>query len=488
MAYTKPYPHRQDAESFDARLIMANPYHRARQYEHQRKAFGLPCAPDENGVEADSFGRDQMPTPQAHQVRYQSCFDGAAGYSHAEADGAAVCKTAPYRQGIREVPVQALTDDVLPPAYSESTASHESLYAFPHPSNAPRPSPSLPGVASPSPSSPPRLSKLIAIPATDATPGSPFLRAYPPALSPFALPPAPFLAFIDALNRASVASPPVQALRLAGNVVGMVPLHTAQVVGGAVNAAATVATIAVSKARVAALLRGANSDVFGPRGLRVGVVGFRDVALLAGMPFVDARGEIDKDAVVLRPFGADDESQGGDHGSTPGITDDDIRTQSVQQRRLRALQPWLSPLDIDDHPAPSSTPSPTTTTSSSSSSSNPLSKMHAAASDRQRRKEEAKLLSSRRKAHDKWTSEQAKLAREHARETQKLDREEGRARGRDSEADLRRVQRRREKVEREYERDLERAERGRGRRDGEEKGLRKLCFLVVTHADGTAGR
>lgn len=171
MAYTKPYPHRQDAESFDARLIMANPYHRARQYEHQRKAFGLPCAPDENGVEADSFGRDQMPTPQAHQVRYQSCFDGAAGYSHAEADGAAVCKTAPYRRGIREVPVQALTDDVLPPAYSESTASHESLYAFPHPSNAPRPSPSLPGVASPSPSSPPRLSKLIAIPATDATPG-----------------------------------------------------------------------------------------------------------------------------------------------------------------------------------------------------------------------------------------------------------------------------------------------------------------------------
>ncbi|KAL3952104.1 hypothetical protein ACCO45_013821 [Purpureocillium lilacinum] len=285
MAYTKPYPYRQDAESFDARLIMANPYHRARQNEHQRKAFGLPCAPDENGVEADSFGRDQMPTPQAHQVRYQSCFDGAAGCSHAEADGAA-------------------------------------------------------------------------------------------------------------------------ALRLAGNVVGMVPLHTAQVVGGAVNAAATVATIAVSKARVAALLRGANSDVFGPRGLRVGVVGFRDVALLA---------------------------------------DDDIRTQSVQQRRLRALQPWLSPLDIDDHPAPSSTPSPTTTTSSSSSSSNPLSKMHAAASDRQRRKEEAKLLSSRRKAHDKWTSEQAKLAREHARETQKLDREEGRARGRDSEADLRRVQRRRRK-------------------------------------------
>ncbi|GJN82686.1 hypothetical protein PLIIFM63780_006229 [Purpureocillium lilacinum] len=399
MAYTKPYPYRQDAESFDARLIMANPYHRARQYEHQRKAFGLPCAPDENGVEADSFGR----------------------------------------------------------------------------------------VASPSPSSPPRLSKLIAIPATDATPGSPFLRAYPPALSPFALPPALFLAFIDALNRASVASPPVQALRLAGNVVGMVPLHTAQVVGGAVSAAATVATVAVSKARVAALLRDANRDMFGPRGLSVGVVGFRDVALLAGMPFVDARGEIDKDAVVLRPFGADDESQGGDHGSTPGITDDDIRTHSVQQRRLRPLQPWLSPLDIDDHPAPSSAPSPTTTTSSSSSS-NPLSKMHAAASDRQRRKEEAKLLSSRRKAHDKWTSEQAKLAREHARETQKLDREEGRARGRDSEADLRRVQRRREKVEREYERDLERAERGRGRRDGEEKGLRKLCFLVVTHADGTAGR
>lgn len=325
------------------------------------------------------------------------------------------------------------------------------------------PSPALIIPRPSSSSSAPSLSRLIAIPATEPSLGSPFLRAYPPALAAFDIPRDVFLPFLDRVNRAAVASPPVQVLGLAGSVVSMVPLHTAQAVGGAVNAAARIGAVAVSRGRVEMLLREANRDVFGPRGLRVGVAKLGAVAALAGMPIVGPDGKIDRRSPVLAPF--DDDGGDDDHAA---------HSLSAQQRRLRALAPWTAPLDVEDLPA-------------AAPPSNPLSRMHASASERQRASGERKLLKGRRKAHAEWARERQKAQADHDRRMRELDRDEDKARRKGSDRDLRRVEERRARAERELARGTDKADRERARGDGEEKGVRRICFLVVTNADGRVG-
>ena len=74
-----------------------------------------------------------------------------------------------------------------PPAYHEVASSHMEA-------SLPRP---IPGPLSTTP----YLEKVVAIPATSPKLGSPFLRAYPPALEQFGIPQDVFLDFLDGLNR-----------------------------------------------------------------------------------------------------------------------------------------------------------------------------------------------------------------------------------------------------------------------------------------------
>lgn len=304
-----------------------------------------------------------------------------------------------------------------------------------------------------------KLTKVIAIPATDATAGSPFLRAYPPVLQNFNIPQESFLEFIDRFNRAAVASPPVQILGLAGNIVSMVPLHTAQIVGGTINAASNFGSRAIAKGHTEMVLRDANRDIFEPRGLKVQVAKLDAVASIGRMPILTPGGKIEKHAAVLQPF----------------ESDDNYRFSTAQERRLKGLAPWIERLDVAGLPQ-------------LAEGSNMLSKMHASVSENQRRKGEEKMLKERGKIQKEFSKGSEKAQKEYEKKMAELDRDQSRAEGRrkdkDRQRDLRRVEERREKAEREFEHRMTRSEKERMKDDKEEKGLKKILFLIVTNLDG----
>jgi hypothetical protein len=148
------------------------------------------------------------------------------------------------------------------------------------------------------------LQQSIAIPATAANLGSHFFRAYPIELGAFNLPPSDFLSFLDELNRLMVVSPPVKVLGLAGDIVGMVLLATAQIVGGAVKAASIVASHGMGKARSEMFIKEANEKLFVPRGLKANIVKLEVVARVARIPILDVAGKISKGAKLLAPVEA----------------------------------------------------------------------------------------------------------------------------------------------------------------------------------------
>ncbi|KPM38737.1 hypothetical protein AK830_g7838 [Neonectria ditissima] len=297
------------------------------------------------------------------------------------------------------------------------------------------------------------LRKLIAIPATTSKLGSPFLRAYPPALDRFGISCDVFLEFIDHLNRVAVASPPVQVLSLAGNIVGMVPLQTAQIVGGVVNAAATLTTVAMSKGRVEMLLRQVNHDVFGPRRLQARIAKLDAVAKIASIPILDDRGKINDESPILAP-----------------LEDvDGLHSLSAQQRRIASLEPWISPLQIESLPEVDRP-------------ENPFSRMHAAVSEGQRKKEEKKMKKNRQKAQEGWIKDTHKAREEYEEELSDLAREENKVRTKNSrhmDRDLQRIERKRQKAIDEYEEEMRKAGKDRQKDDKEQKMMRKILFLIV---------
>lgn len=151
----------------------------------------------------------------------------------------------------------------------------------------------------------------------------------------------------------------------------MIPLHTAQIVGNSVNAAATLSTYAISKSRSELCISTANKELFMPRGLKAEFAKLDAVARYAKIPILDGNGKIEKNSMVLGPC-------------------EDISAQSsltVQQRRLQAIEPWIAPLDL--------TPLPELHVPD-----NFVSKMHVSTSERQRKKEENMMTKDRAKAHE----------------------------------------------------------------------------------------
>ncbi|CAH0051193.1 unnamed protein product [Clonostachys solani] len=292
-------------------------------------------------------------------------------------------------------------------------------------------------------------SKIIAIPATTPKLGSPFLRAYPPSLGHLHISKDLFLGFIDQLNRASVASPPVQAVGLVGNLVGMVPFATAQIVGTAVNTAATLTTVVVSKGRTEMVLRQANHEIFRPRGLKAYIAKLDALARVAKIPILDVGGNIDSKSSILPPV--------------QGMGDSII---GMQERRIAALGPWIAPLDIESIP-PVEKPT------------NPLSRMHAVVSERQRSREEEKLMKSRIKVTEDRSKDTAKAQDKYDKEMRKL------LSKRKSHENLSKQTRKQEKIESKYQKKMGKVDRHRQKDDEEEKILRKLLFLVIDDAESS---
>ena len=361
-------------------------------------------------------------------------------------------------QSYTEAP--SFSDPHAPPAYRPSAEYEASLSHSSLKSNVNELSsiPSVPRAPTPdSRSQSSRLIKPVAIPATDAKLGSPFLRAYAPILTTYALPPEVFLRFIDNLNRVAVASPPLQVLGLAGTITSFVPLATAQIVGNAVSFAAQASTVAVSKGRTELFLREANKDIFAPRGLKVEIAKMDAIAKLANIPILDSSGKIEKHSKIL-----------GD------LEIQELRAISGQERRLQALSQWIAPLEV--------TPLPMI-----EQQSNPLSRLNQAASERQRKKGEQKLIEDREKAHKKINKDGDKAEREYEKELRKLEKEEEKVRrkedGRKLEKELEKIEKERRKAEKEYEKETGKLIK----EDKEEKAFRKILWLVIRNLEDDSG-
>ena len=306
------------------------------------------------------------------------------------------------------------------------------------------------------------LQKPIAIPATQDKLGSPFLRAYPPVLEEYGLSREVFLRFIDDFNRVTVSSPPVQILGLAGSVVGLVPLATAQIVGGSVEAAARLSTVAISKGRGELCIRKANEELFGPHGLKLEVARLDALARIANIPILEADGKIDKKSPLLEP-----------------IEDPlEFDTVSAQQRRLRSLEGWIQHLDI--------TPLP-----EQHVPDNVMSKMHAAASERQRERGEKKMVKDRRKAQEDYDKDSRKAQEDYEKDMRKLGKEEEKVRRKESpdkiDKKLKKIEKEKEKIAKEYEKEMRKVDKDRRKDDKEEKSMRKILWILIRNVDDTSG-
>ncbi|KAG9003693.1 hypothetical protein FRB93_010914 [Tulasnella sp. JGI-2019a] len=98
---------------------------------------------------------------------------------------------------------------------------------------------------------------------------APFARAYSSELIQSGIEQEDLLKFIDGLNTAMLASPPLRVLDTVGKVIGMVPYHWTIIASIAIQTGAKAGAKALSKGLTDRYLRIANEAYFAPRGLRV---------------------------------------------------------------------------------------------------------------------------------------------------------------------------------------------------------------------------
>ncbi|KAF9262390.1 hypothetical protein L218DRAFT_402042 [Marasmius fiardii PR-910] len=100
---------------------------------------------------------------------------------------------------------------------------------------------------------------------------SPFARGYNESLRELGIPQEVFLNFVDGLNHAIAASPPLRVVDLTGKAIGYVPYHWAMVSGVTTQTAGTsqTGTHVLSKTLTDRYLRAANKNLFRPKGLSV---------------------------------------------------------------------------------------------------------------------------------------------------------------------------------------------------------------------------
>ncbi|THU84222.1 hypothetical protein K435DRAFT_870493 [Dendrothele bispora CBS 962.96] len=98
---------------------------------------------------------------------------------------------------------------------------------------------------------------------------SSFARGYNDALQDVGISEKMLLNFIDGLNLAIVASPPLRVVDVVGNIIGFVPSHWAMIASIAITTAAQTGMRVLSKTLSDRYLRAANLRLFKPRGLSV---------------------------------------------------------------------------------------------------------------------------------------------------------------------------------------------------------------------------
>ncbi|KAL7956540.1 hypothetical protein V8C34DRAFT_326137 [Trichoderma compactum] len=287
--------------------------------------------------------------------------------------------------------------------------------------------------------------RIIAIPSTNADVGSAFLRAYPPALANSNISKVEFLEFVDQLNRNIVQSPPLRLLGAASDIVGFVPEPTAQIVSTAAGLSAMVGTYAMSKIRSEVVIHQANKELFNPRGLEVHIVKLKTVAKLTNMPILNEKGDVNKRSPILESLQSLAEAN-------------ELKTISAQERRLRALDPWISPLDIEELPP-----------------------VDVYISEAERKSAEKSMLKKRVKVNDKHDKATQKALEKYENSMERyiekkkcIDVDDRRAN-----RDLERLEERRYKAQQKYEKEMQKAGKNHQKKDREERSIRRIDFLVV---------
>lgn len=194
-----------------------------------------------------------------------------------------------------------------------------------------------------SPAPPIALTRPILIPQAFAAgfhqPPPPFLRAYPPVLGAreINIPPALFVAILDALNLCLAPPPPLQALELVGQGVGLVPHHIAQGVSAGLGVVAGVGVAATRITKKKKFLARVNTDVFAPRGLVMEVVKDEAALRLVGVS-APSLGQ------PPTPIGSGAPGAPCTPGGGPGLN-------AAVQTRLIQLAPYTAPLSFNVPPA-----------------------------------------------------------------------------------------------------------------------------------------
>lgn len=190
--------------------------------------------------------------------------------------------------------------------------------------------------------------RTMAIPAVDATPGSPLIRAYPPILANYNLPKDSFLTFLDTLNDGIATNPPMQVLDVTGGILKSVPiLFPLHWIGSAFTGLASMSEQGKSKGRSDTILKQANKDIFGPRGLKAELANMDALAYIARIPILDSQGKVNKKSAIARQL-KDLALESEQHGHSK--EEEVSHEMDVQQQRLRVLQPWLADLQLDVKP------------------------------------------------------------------------------------------------------------------------------------------
>ena len=354
----------------------------------------------------------------------------------------------------------------------------EAKYSADYPSNEPAPPPysaytesdqEVPSAAVPSVEAPrlsqthqlpeSRLSKPIAIPATSKQLGSAFLRAYPPILEHYHIPQDAFLDFLDKLNRLATPNPGVQLVGAAGGIVSMVPNHLTLAIGTGIQAGARLGTAATSKASVATFLKKANAEIFSSRKLTVQITRLEALARMTHMPILDSSGSLDKHSSLLAPV---DE-----------LEDGSLAVTSAQERRLAALDQYIEHLEL----APSDIKKP----------DGFMAKISQGASERNRKKQEKKMLKDREKTHKDYIKDSSKAEEDFQKEMSKLDKDADKVMRKEHdpkkiEEEMHKIEKDRQKVYQEYYKDLREVSDDQIKDDKEEEAMRKIHWLVIWNA------
>ncbi|KLO19418.1 hypothetical protein SCHPADRAFT_935222 [Schizopora paradoxa] len=135
-----------------------------------------------------------------------------------------------------------------------------------------------------------RIKRPVCLPQMERGFDMPFPRAYAPALADRGISQDVFLKFIDGLNAAMIASPPLQVVGLIGVVIGFVPVDVCAIASGVIQVSAQIAIHVVAKTLTDRHMRESNERIFAPAGLRARLCKTPAMRALARVPWVVAPG------------------------------------------------------------------------------------------------------------------------------------------------------------------------------------------------------